>query len=63
MNKFDVGESTLFVFEVLRVKVKPGIADEWSIDFSKTNIHSMGLAGCFTGLIRGRCLQGNLLNK
>ncbi len=47
MNKFDVGESTLFVFEVLRVKVKPGIADEWSIDFSKTNIPLHGAGRVF----------------
>ncbi|ADN50889.1 flavin reductase family protein [Vulcanisaeta distributa] len=47
MNRLDVGESTLFVFEVLKVKVKPGIADEWSIDFSKTNIPLHGAGRVF----------------
>ncbi len=47
MNRLDVGESTLFVFEVLKVKVKPGIADEWSIDFSKTNIALHGAGRVF----------------
>ncbi|ADY00328.1 flavin reductase domain protein, FMN-binding protein [Vulcanisaeta moutnovskia 768-28] len=47
MNRLDVGESTLFVFEVLKVKVKTGIADEWSIDFSKTNIPLHGAGRVF----------------
>ena len=47
MSRFDIGESTLFVFEVLRVKVKPGMADEWSIDFGKTNIPLHGAGRVF----------------
>lgn len=47
VNRLDVGESTFFVFEVLKVKVKPGIADEWGIDFSKTNILLHGAGRVF----------------
>jgi Flavin reductase like domain. len=47
MNRLDVGESTLFVFEVLKVKVRPGIADEWGFDFGKVNIPLHGAGRVF----------------
>ncbi|KUO81618.1 MAG: flavin reductase [Vulcanisaeta sp. OSP_8] len=47
MNRLDVDESTLFVFEVLKVKVRPGIADEWGFDFGKVNIPLHGAGRVF----------------
>jgi flavin reductase (DIM6/NTAB) family NADH-FMN oxidoreductase RutF len=47
LNRLDVGETTLFVFEVLKVKVRPGIADEWGFDFSKVNIPLHGAGRVF----------------
>ena len=63
MNRFDVGESTLFVFEVLRVKVKPGMADEWSIDFSKTNIPLHGAGRVFHGVDPRKVFARKSLNR
>ncbi|WP_069807417.1 flavin reductase family protein [Vulcanisaeta thermophila] len=47
LSKFDVGEVRLYVFEVLKVKVRPGIADEWSLDFTKVNIPLHGAGRVF----------------
>jgi len=44
INKIDVGECGLFVFQVLVTKVKEGIADEYGLLLDKTNLllHNAG---------------------
>ncbi|MEZ0248466.1 MAG: flavin reductase family protein [Thermoproteus sp.] len=44
--KLDVGEVRLYVFEVLRVKVREGLVDEWGPVLDKTNLllHGAGRA-------------------
>ena len=44
---YDVGECALYIFEVLKVKVREGVADEWGLDFSKANIPLHGAGRVF----------------
>ncbi len=46
-SKVDVGEVTLYVFEVLRTLARNGLADEWGIDLSKANIPLHGAGRVF----------------
>jgi flavin reductase (DIM6/NTAB) family NADH-FMN oxidoreductase RutF len=46
-EKIPVGEVNFYVFEVLLVKVLEGFVDEWSIDFSKTNVLLHGTGRVF----------------
>jgi flavin reductase (DIM6/NTAB) family NADH-FMN oxidoreductase RutF len=46
-EKIPVGEVNFYVFEVLLVKVLEGFVDEWSIDFSKTNVLLHGAGRVF----------------
>lgn len=46
-EKIPVGEVNFYIFEVISVKVLEGIADEWSIDFNKTNVLLHGAGRVF----------------
>lgn len=46
-DRIPVGEVNFYVFEVLLTKILEGAADEWSIDFSKTNILLHGAGRVF----------------
>ncbi len=47
MKVFEIGEVFLYVFKVLNVKVAKDLVDEYSIDFSKTNILLHGAGRVF----------------
>jgi flavin reductase (DIM6/NTAB) family NADH-FMN oxidoreductase RutF len=44
MSRLDVGECTVFVFEILKTKVKHGVSDQWGLLLDKTNLllHNAG---------------------
>ncbi|MEM0026051.1 MAG: flavin reductase family protein [Zestosphaera sp.] len=46
-EKVPVGEVNFYIFEILLVKVLEGLADEWSIDFNKTNVLLHGAGRVF----------------
>lgn len=46
-EKIPVGEVNLYILEILSVKVLEGVADEWSIDFNKTNVLLHGAGRVF----------------
>jgi flavin reductase (DIM6/NTAB) family NADH-FMN oxidoreductase RutF len=47
LRAVDVGEVSLYVFRVLRAKVREGVADEWGLNFEKTNILLHGAGRVF----------------
>ena len=55
-KEVEVGESSLFVFRVLKVKVKEGLADKWGLNLLKTNILLHGAGRVFHAVDARRIL-------
>jgi len=47
VNKLEVGEVTFYVFEVLKTRVRRGVADEFGYDFSRVNVLLHGAGRVF----------------